>query len=246
MHLWSPRHKPSERACSSALAGCSIPIRASRLAFHLESNSARRWHLECSLFSLYGAVYLSRSLFGPSMSATNQIQLNDLSTANTSTRTSVDLDDDTQARLNKIGEQRSEAFESYPDGGRQAWLQVFCCFALFFTTLGGTYSWGVLQDALYESGAAPTATLSWIGSTLATHQAIFAVPIIRVVGAYGPKRIAIIGSLLAGIGPIIAGSCSRSVPGLVVTEVRTTRLGLVPIHTAALSGSVSESRAAKI
>lgn len=163
------------------------------------------------------------------MSATTQIELNDLAdvtpaTANASTKTSAELDQDARARLNAIAADDDrrpvEAFDSYPDGGKQAWLQVFCCFALFFTTLGGTYSWGVLQDALYEAGAAPTATLSWIGSTLATHQAIWAVPIIRLAGAYGPKRVAVFGSLCAGLGPIIAGSCSRSIPGLVITEVR--------------------------
>lgn len=32
------------------------------------------------------------------------------------------------------------AFESYPDGGFQAWLQVFCCFCILFTTVGGIYT----------------------------------------------------------------------------------------------------------
>lgn len=32
------------------------------------------------------------------------------------------------------------AFDSYPDGGFAAWLQIFCCFNLFFTTVGGIYA----------------------------------------------------------------------------------------------------------
>jgi hypothetical protein len=111
-------------------------------------------------------------------------------------------------------------FESYPDGGAQAWLQVFYCFCIFFTTLGGIYCWGVFQDALFAEGLAPSSALAFIGSTQATLEAVFAIPISRIVARYGPKRIAIIGGVLSGLGPILAGSCTRSFAGMMITEVR--------------------------
>lgn len=115
-------------------------------------------------------------------------------------------------------------FESYPDGGAQAWLQVFYCFCIFFTTLGGIYCWGVFQDALFAEGLAPSSALAFIGSTQATLEAVFAIPISRIVARYGPKRIAIVGGLLSGLGPILAGSCTRSFGGMMITEVRLVRL----------------------
>lgn len=75
-----------------------------------------------------------------------------------------------------------------------------------------------MQDALYEAGVAPASTLAFIGSTQATLEAVLAIPISRLVAAYGPRRVAIAGSVLAGLGPILAGSCTRSVPGLMLTE----------------------------
>lgn len=111
-----------------------------------------------------------------------------------------------------------EAFESYPDSGVLAWTQVASAFALFFTTMGGVYSWGVFQDALVSKGLAPSSTLAFIGSTQATLEAVFAIPIGRLVSAYGPRRIAILGSICTGLGPIIAGSCTNNFAALLVTE----------------------------
>ncbi|GAA5998831.1 uncharacterized protein JCM10292_005731 [Rhodotorula paludigena] len=111
-----------------------------------------------------------------------------------------------------------EAFDSYPDAGFLAWSQVASCFILFFTTTGGVYSWGVLQDALTTRGVAPAGTLAWIGSTQATMQAVLAIPINRAVAAYGPRRIALAGTVCAGLGPLLGSFCINSVPGLLITE----------------------------
>ncbi|GAA5956637.1 hypothetical protein JCM8115_000631 [Rhodotorula mucilaginosa] len=111
-----------------------------------------------------------------------------------------------------------EAFESYPDSGVLAWTQVASAFALFFTTMGGVYSWGVFQDALVAEGLAPSSTLAFIGSTQVSLEAIFAIPIGRLVGAFGPRRVAIVGSLFTGLGPVIAGSFVHSYGGLLVFE----------------------------
>ncbi|GAA5866484.1 hypothetical protein JCM8547_000639 [Rhodosporidiobolus lusitaniae] len=108
-----------------------------------------------------------------------------------------------------------EAFESYPD---DAWGLVAAIFVLFSTTVGGVYSYGVYQDALVAEGLADSSTLSWIGSTQATIQAIMAVPNSRLVAAYGPRNVALVGSFFTFAGPVLAGFCTKSVGGLVVTE----------------------------
>lgn len=78
---------------------------------------------------------------------------------------------------------------------------------------------GVFQAALFKEGLAPASTLSYIGSTQAAVEAIIAIPVSRLVATYGPRRIATIGAVLTGLGPIIAGSVTHSVAGLMLTEV---------------------------
>ncbi|KAK6909057.1 hypothetical protein I203_103068 [Kwoniella mangroviensis CBS 8507] len=117
-----------------------------------------------------------------------------------------------------IEQAAGQSFEAYPDGGAAAWLQVLYCFCIFFTTLGGIYAWGIFQDALHAAQLAPTSTLAFIGSTQATLAALCAIPISALVTRYGNRNVAIIGAILSGVGPILAGWCTRSVAGLLVTE----------------------------
>ncbi|GAA5834577.1 hypothetical protein JCM11251_007043 [Rhodosporidiobolus azoricus] len=109
-----------------------------------------------------------------------------------------------------------EAFDSYPE---DAWLSVVLpCFTLFSTTVGGVYSWGIFQKALVTEGLAPSSTLAWIGSTQATIQAAAALPVSRLVAAYGPRTIALIGSMFISAGPLLASFCTKKLAGLVITE----------------------------
>ncbi|TNY17557.1 major facilitator superfamily domain-containing protein [Rhodotorula diobovata] len=114
--------------------------------------------------------------------------------------------------------EHKEAFSSYPDSGLLAWTQVAACFGLFFSTVGGVYSWGVFQDALVSADVASASTLAFVGSTQATMQAVLAIPISRLIAAYGPRRVALAGTACAGLGPILASFCTRSIPGLLITE----------------------------
>lgn len=132
-----------------------------------------------------------------------------------------------------------------------------CGFLIGCTTNGGIYSWGILQDALFERGVAPSSTLSYIGSTQVRSKACASAataeltlgdrtghlassvrhshqPIYRCLRSselliargrtlchsvrFLQRRVALVGSIVAGLGPILAGSCSTSVPGLIVTE----------------------------
>ncbi|SCZ96811.1 BZ3500_MvSof-1268-A1-R1_Chr4-1g06744 [Microbotryum saponariae] len=105
------------------------------------------------------------------------------------------------------GKERFEALDSYPDGGLEAWLQVFYCAACMSVCVGGQ---GVMQEALKDLGP----SVSWIGSI----QAAFAIPIMRLVGAYGPRKVAIVGAFIASSGPFLASFCSKSFTGLLITE----------------------------
>ncbi|BGP11440.1 hypothetical protein JCM10049v2_007347 [Rhodotorula toruloides] len=131
-----------------------------------------------------------------------------------STRSTTALEDD--VGHDEQPPEGKEAFDSYPEW--RAWKQLVACFLLFFTSLGGVYSWGVFQGALVRAGLAPSSTLAFIGATLAAMQAIFAIPSARLVSAYGPRRMALIGTSLVGSGPVLASFCTHSVAGLVVTE----------------------------
>ncbi|WWC91854.1 uncharacterized protein L201_006801 [Kwoniella dendrophila CBS 6074] len=110
------------------------------------------------------------------------------------------------------------AFDAYPDGGLAAWLQIFYCFCFFFTTLGGIYAWGIFQDALHAAHVAPTSTLAFIGSSQGVLEGLLAIPISALVVRFGNRNVGIVGAILSGLGPILAGFCSRSVPGLLITE----------------------------
>ncbi|KAI9359227.1 major facilitator superfamily transporter [Zopfochytrium polystomum] len=110
-----------------------------------------------------------------------------------------------------------EAFESYPDGGREAWTMVAACFAIF-TTLGGVYAWGVFQGRLVSDGIAPASTLSWIGSVQASIEAVVAVPAVRFVAAFGARRVALVGTGILVSALVLASFFTDNVVGLIITE----------------------------
>ncbi|SGY24267.1 BQ5605_C019g09029 [Microbotryum silenes-dioicae] len=112
------------------------------------------------------------------------------------------------------GAKRFEALDSYPDGGAEAWLQVLGCSACLSVCVGGIYSWGIMQDALSDLGPGT----SWIGSIQAASTAALAIPCNRLVAAYGPRKIALIGTVITSAGPLLGSFCSKSFAGLMVTE----------------------------
>ncbi|ORY64596.1 major facilitator superfamily domain-containing protein [Leucosporidium creatinivorum] len=109
-----------------------------------------------------------------------------------------------------------EALDSYPDGGFDAWLQVFCCSMIFMVCVGGVYSWGVMQDAL--AGVAATSTIAYIGSCQAAMTGFLAIPVNRALRTWGPRPVAIFGSLCCSLGPFIGSWCTHSLPALFLTE----------------------------
>ena len=90
------------------------------------------------------------------------------------------------SRVTKVADSiiSSTEFDSYPEGAF-AWIQVAAAAALFASSIGGIYTWGVLQEALVAEGVGNASTVSWIGSTQATVQAALAILIGRLVAHYG-------------------------------------------------------------
>jgi MFS-type transporter involved in bile tolerance (Atg22 family) len=76
-----------------------------------------------------------------------------------------------------------------------------------------------MQDALVARGFASSSTLSYVGSMQAVIQAALAIPLSRAVGRWGPRWVCLVAAALTMIGPVIAGSCSDLIIGLVFTQV---------------------------
>ncbi|GAA6009298.1 hypothetical protein JCM11491_004264 [Sporobolomyces phaffii] len=111
-----------------------------------------------------------------------------------------------------------DGFDSYPDGGAGAWVQVAAGSLLFSISLGGIYLWGVLQDALVTAGAGTTAQLAWVGSAQASVAAVFAIPLSRTVSALGARRSALIGSIFITLSPLLASFTTHNLAGLIFTQ----------------------------
>ncbi|GAA5901524.1 uncharacterized protein JCM6883_000242 [Sporobolomyces salmoneus] len=197
------------------------PFRASK-----ESNSSTHADHQTRINSLFPSPSSSSHSFLRQMTQ-NDIELDTLSTNPTqrsprlveSVKT-VDSEshqnlEDTVPPVNK------EQFESYPEDA-QAWIQVaavsFQRAVLFATGVGGIYSFGVLSDALFSAGVGTASQLTWIGSSQATVQAVFAVLVGRLIAHYGARRCAVVGSLLLGLGPLLGSFCTHSLIGLALTE----------------------------
>lgn len=68
------------------------------------------------------------------------------------------------------------------------------------------------------------ATLAFIGSLQAALSAVLAIPMSRVVSAFGPRTVASIGAILFGLASILAGSLTQNVVGLILIEVSSSLL----------------------
>ena len=96
------------------------------------------------------------------------------------------------------------ADESAPEGG-YGWAIVAACSVLTFWFVGTTYSWGVIQAALVESGLAKASTLAFVGSLAVASNAAFAIVNGRLVRAIGARNVAFLGVGLMGLGQILSG-----------------------------------------
>ncbi|KIY53307.1 MFS general substrate transporter [Fistulina hepatica ATCC 64428] len=107
---------------------------------------------------------------------------------------------------------RVEVTDTVPEGG-YGWVVV----AGFFS-VGWTYSWGVIQAKLYDEHLANNSTLSFIGSISISFIALGAIVNGRVIRFLGTRYAALLACCLLGIGQILSSFCTKSVPGLFITN----------------------------
>ncbi|KIY53295.1 MFS general substrate transporter [Fistulina hepatica ATCC 64428] len=109
-----------------------------------------------------------------------------------------------------------DAFDSVPDGG-YGWVIVAACSMIMFFSVGGTYSWGVIQARLAAENLAKNSTLAFIGSLSTSFVALGAIANGHVIRLLGTRNAAILGCFLLGFGQILSSFCTKSVPALFIT-----------------------------
>ncbi|KAI1329164.1 major facilitator superfamily transporter [Xylariaceae sp. FL0255] len=112
-----------------------------------------------------------------------------------------------------------------PDGG-YSWVVVAGCAILACWSVGTSYTWGIMQNALVKNGLATPAVLSFVGALPPTLLAAVATVNYRIQRAIGLRYTGILGISLISAGQILAGFSVRNTAGLFVTEGVLTGLGL--------------------
>lgn len=100
-----------------------------------------------------------------------------------------------------------------PDGG-YGWVIVFSCATITFWFVGLSYTFGIMQSALVTQGLGSASTLSFIGSMAFALNAFLAILSARVLRRIGARSTAMAGTTFIGVGEIVAGSCTKTIPGL--------------------------------
>jgi hypothetical protein len=130
-----------------------------------------------------------------------------------------------------------------PDGG-YGWVVVAACAVLTFWFVGTTYSWGIIQGALVHEGLAQPSTLSFVGALTVSCISFLAIVNAKLIGLVGPRRCALLGVLLIGLGEILSGFSTDSVAGLFATIGVIMGIGTrfalhLPMHSSKLTLDVA-------
>jgi hypothetical protein len=100
-----------------------------------------------------------------------------------------------------------------PEGG-YGWVVVFSCSILTFWFVGTSYSWGVLQKSLVESGVGSASTLSFVGGLTTMCIAVLAIFNARILRAIGARWVGVIGIIILGLGELLSSFFVKSLVGL--------------------------------
>ncbi|KPI40213.1 putative transporter MCH2 [Cyphellophora attinorum] len=158
-----------------------------------------------------------------------------MSSTVTLTRSSIELQarNDHEATSNEPGWQAStqptdpdNVFEAsriadaaVPDGG-YGWVIVTASSVVCFWFVGTTYSWGVIQTALFNQKVASASTLAFVGSLAIACNAAFAIPNGRLTRAIG--GLFVCAGLMMGYGV----SCCYMVVSVLTAQYFSRRRGL--------------------
>ncbi|KKY26227.1 putative monocarboxylate transporter [Diplodia seriata] len=112
-----------------------------------------------------------------------------------------------------------------PDGG-YGWVIVAAGALLSWWFIGTSYCWGVIQNALVEQRLSSASTLAFVGSVTVACNAVFAATSAQVLRKLGARSTGLLGASLLGLGYVLAGFCTHSVPGLFITAGLITGVGI--------------------
>ncbi|TFK72538.1 MFS general substrate transporter [Pluteus cervinus] len=107
--------------------------------------------------------------------------------------------------------------DEFSEGG-YGWVVVAACSVLMFFSIGGCYSWGVIQAQLANENLGPNSTLAFIGSISVSCIAFGALINGRLIRLLGSRKAALLASLFLGGGQILSGFSTHSIGGLFVTN----------------------------
>ncbi|KAJ3833075.1 major facilitator superfamily domain-containing protein, partial [Lentinula raphanica] len=143
------------------------------------------------------------------------IQLSELPRSSHSTRSLA-------ATPNEVTHHHS--LDDMPEGG-DGWVQVASCSMIMFFSVGGFYSWGVIQAQLAAESIASNSTLAFIGSLGVSFIAFGAILMGRLIRWIGARNAGFLSCLLMGGGQILSSASSKNAGGLFVTNGIIVGLG---------------------
>lgn len=116
----------------------------------------------------------------------------------------------------EVMQQSLIADSQVPDGG-YGWVLIFACAVVAWWFTGASYTWGVMQAALVEKKGYSASTLAFVGSLCPACISLLAVPNATIISKLGARITALMGIFLLGLGWILAGFVTNSLPGLFMT-----------------------------
>ena len=181
------------------------------------------------------AMQVSHQCQNPAMatSATTSVQLEQLTGFNDlQQRTARTREDEGQhTHADPVLEMSRIADSSVPDGG-YGWVVISACAVVSFWFTGVSYSYGVIQSALFEQGLASTSTLAFVGSLPPTFISCMAIANSRLIRAVGARWCAISGIVMISLAQIASSFTTQNIAGLFVTAGVALGLGLSLCFTA--------------
>lgn len=126
------------------------------------------------------------------------------------------LNSSTALEVDEVMQQSLIADSQVPDGG-YGWILIGACAVVTWWFVGASYTWGVMQAELVDKEGYSSSTLAFVGSLCPACISLLAVPNARVIGLIGARTTAMLGIFLLGLGSILSGFATHSVPGLFMT-----------------------------
>lgn len=130
--------------------------------------------------------------------------------------------DDTSVTINQAS---LIADSEVPDGG-YGWTVVAGSAVVTFWYIGVSYSWGVIQAALVNSGLSTASTLSFVGSLMPACISFLGVLNASIIRKFGARATALLGVSFFGTGEILSSFTTHDIGGMFMTAGVIMGIGL--------------------